>query len=316
MNLVKQGWSWLNDAPRHRTGARILQVAVGLLIWFRLATEFRWASYFWGPHGLGYGDSRVVFGSWLGRHLDMAFHTELGTRAVLLLLGAAALGLLTGRLTRLAAAAALVLEFMLETRLPELLDGGDNITRIVLLYMVFLLPPRAAGRARGLGTFLHNVAVLAIGAQLCVVYLTAGFMKASGTRWSQGTALYLVSQVEWFSLPTSRWVFKNPVLTTFATYGTVFFQLWFPIVIFSRLKSLWVLIGVGLHVGIAYTMGLVPFSTVMIGLELFLIDDIEWQRFETLAARLRERFAAAWRARVGARRPVPGVVRDSGVEAP
>jgi hypothetical protein len=293
MGLLSSGLGWLNDAPRHRTGSRLLQVAVGLMIWFRLATEFRFASYFWGPHGVGQGKVQV-FGPWIGRHLDVAFHTELGTRVVLLVLAAAAVGLIAGRFTRVAAGSALLVEFLLEARLPELLDGGDNITRIILLYMIFLLPPRAAGRPGGLGTFLHNVAVLAIGAQLCVVYITAGFMKANGLRWSQGTALYLVSQIDWFSLPSSRWIFRNPFITTFATYGTVFFQLWFPIVIFSRLKTLWVLMGIGLHLGIAYTMGLVPFSTVMIGLELFLLDDRQWEQWRTAVRKVRDRLFAEW----------------------
>jgi len=254
-----------------------------------VATEFRYASYFWGPHGIGYGNTRALFGAWISRHVDVVFKTEAGTQFVIASLGVAAIGLVLGRFGRVAAALALFSSLLLEGRLPELLDGGDNITRIVLLYMLFLLPATASPRPRSFAVFVHNVAILAIGLQLGTLYLTSGFMKASGTRWNQGTALYLVSQVEWFSLPSSRWIFRNPFVTTAATYGTIFFQLWFPIAVFSRLKGLWIAAGIGIHLGIALTMGLVPFSTVMIGLELFLITDSEWRTIATWLKRQRTR---------------------------
>jgi hypothetical protein len=292
---LRTWWGWLSDDARHRTGVRIAQVAIGLMIWFRVATEFRYAGYFWGPHGIGNGSPVAIFGHWLGSRLGVAFHTETGTRLVLLALAASAIGLIAGKATRAATGAALVLSWMLEERLPELLDGGDNITRIVLVYMCFLLPGSAPARKGDLRTFVHNVAVLAIAAQLCVLYVTAGLMKAGGPRWTQGTALYLISQVDWFSLPGTRWLFRNPVVTTLATYGTVFFQLWFPMAILSRLKPLWLVLGVGLHLSIGFQMGLIPFSTVMIGLELFLVNDQEWSAVRAW----KERLAARMSARMG-----------------
>ena len=289
MDTIRRYWSWLADEPRHRVGARILQVAIGMMLWFRMATEFRYADFFWGPRGIGTGDARVIFGPWLGGKLGTLFHTDMGTRLVVLVLCTSALLLILGKATRIASAVALVATLMLEVRLPELLDGGDNITRVVLCYALFLAPPNTKPKRGGIVTFLHNVAVLAIAIQLCILYVTAGFMKAGGTRWSQGTALYLVSQVEWFSQPATRWIFRNPLITTVASYVTIFFQLWFPVAILSRLKILWVFIGIGMHLGIAYTMGLIPFSTIMIGLELFLIGDDEWVKARALLRPLYER---------------------------
>jgi hypothetical protein len=65
----------------------------------------------------------------------------------------------------------------------------------------------------------------------------------------------------------------NPAITTFATYVPMTFMILFPVAIFSKFKFLWIGAGICFHLGIAYFMGLLTFSLVMIGLELFLISD-------------------------------------------
>ena len=281
--------AWLHEAPRHRIGVRVLQVAIGAMLWFRVATEWRYASYFWGPEGLGYGSSAAHLGPTLGRWADALFRSELGTRAVLVAELLAAVALVSGKATRLATAVALTCALLLEWRLPELCDGGDNVTRLLLIYMLLLLPASRAGAPRSISTWLHNLGVVAIVAQVVVVYITAGLMKASGAKWTNGTAMYIVSQIEWFSLPSMRRAFKSPWVVTLSTYGTIFFQLWFPFAIFSRLKVLWLAIGVSLHLGIAVFMGLIPFSLVMIGLELAVLSDDEYRRGAALLRSAAER---------------------------
>ena len=125
--------------------------------------------------------------------------------------------------------------------------------------------------------WFHNLGVASIITQLMVVYITSGFLKAAGEKWQNGTAMYVISKVEWFSLPGFREMFTNPFITTIATYAPMFFMIFFPIAIFSRFKYLWIGTGFFFHLGIAYSMGLVTFSTVMIGLELFLISDPEYE---------------------------------------
>jgi hypothetical protein len=290
METLRAAWAWLSDAPRHRTGIRALQIAVGLLFWFRAATEFRSAGYLWGPHGVTAGQVHAIAGHRLGGFPDWAFRTELGTNLAVLSMGLAGAALVFGLATRSATAWLLLGALVFEARFSELLDGGDNVTRIVLVYMLLLLPARSNPPRGSLRVFFHNLGVVAIAAQLCVVYMTAGFMKATGARWSQGTALYLVSQVDWFSLPSSRGMFKIPLVATLSAYVTIFFQLWFPIAMFSRLRLLWVVIGIGMHLGIAVMMGLIPFSTVMIGLELVLVGDETYAKAWSLVTALRRRW--------------------------
>ncbi|HEX8147677.1 MAG TPA: hypothetical protein VF591_10895 [Pyrinomonadaceae bacterium] len=292
MKTLINAWAWMSDRPRQRTGVRVLQVAVGLMLLFRVFTEAPFAGFLWGPRGLGYGSGRLGADSFMGVILDAVFTPELGVYAVLFTLGAGALGLLAGYRTRWATLLALASFTLLGARLAELGDGGDNVTQLVLVYMLFLLPAGAEAARGSAAVWLHNVAVASIAAQLVVLYMTSGFLKVTGEVWQNGTAMYLISQVQNFSLPGWGEMFKNPLVTTTASYSAMFFQVWFPLAVFSRAKHVWICVGVCFHLGIAVFMGLVTFSTVMIGLELFLVSDPDYAR---LAARLAA--ARGWLAR-------------------
>lgn len=279
MGIIRECWSWLADEERQTRGVRALQLALGSALLFRVFTEARFAPFLWGPKGVGWGRMSDLFGP-TGGLLDLAFASDAGTYGLLLALTLGALGLVFGYRTRLATALALVPFFLLEQRLPEMGDGGDNVAQLVLVYMLFLRP---AGRpaARGsLGVWAHNVAVLAIALQVFVLYVTSGMMKAYGEHWHHGVAMYYVSQVEWFSLPAMRAAFRNPLVVTLATYVPMFYQIMFPLAMASRVKLPWLFFGVAFHLGVAVFMGLVTFSTVMIGLELFLISDPEYANVE------------------------------------
>ncbi|WP_163867419.1 hypothetical protein [Myxococcus eversor] len=287
--LSRQAWNWLALEPHQRQGLRALQICLGLMLLFRASTEGRFAAYLWGPQGLGEGTSGDFLSAPVARLADGIFTVAWGPAALVVLMGAAAISLVFGGSTRLATAVALLSSLFLAARLPELGDGGDNVARLVLTYMLFALPANKVHRSGSLEVWLHNIAILAIGLQIGVLYLTAGFLKATGDKWSNGTAMYLVSQVEWFSHPSMRQLFHNPYLTTVASYTTLFYQLWFPIAVLTRLRLPFLAVGLFLHLGIAGFMGLVCFSLAMIGLELFLITDEEYARWASWRARL-------WRA--------------------
>ena len=274
MKITNNVVRWLSDQPHHRVGMRIAQAGVGALILFRLATECRRAEFLWGPNGIGRGSMTWQFGDGIGGVLDHVFATTAGVYALLAVLGGCGLALVLGRATRIASAAGLLAFVMLEQRSALLGDGGDNISRIVLVFMPLLLSPRETAEPGSLRVWMHNLAVIAIIAQVLVLYETSGFMKASGERWHHGTALYYISQVDLFWHPALKFLTHSP-LVALACYATVLHQLLFPVAFISRLRIAWVALGISFHVGIAVVMGLVPFSMVMIGLELSLLSDAD-----------------------------------------
>lgn len=173
-------------------------------------------------------------------------------------------------------------------------DGGDNILRIMLFYLLFAdlyqrLRPGATTLWRQVLAITHNFALLAVALQLSMLYLTAGLQKVQGEMWREGTALYYILQVDEFSNPALARLFLNNLpLVVFATYGTIFMQLAYPwLLLHLRTKRLAVVAMATLHLGILMTMNLISFSLIMITLELTLLPDTDYVRVGTWIRRLR-----------------------------
>ncbi|MPY68290.1 hypothetical protein F8S09_16665 [Deinococcus sp. SDU3-2] len=276
----------LSTEPLHRTGVRALQCGVALVILFRLFTEWPFAAYLWGPQGVG-TDLSVELGPF-GIPVQALFMQSWGVHLVLLLMLVAAVLLLLGRVTRWATLLALVTYWLIGMRNESLGDGGDNVIRILLFYMVLFLPadaPNPEGvRTR---TWLHNVGIVAVILQVIVVYAVAGLSKVMGELWTNGTAMYYIAQVDWFTTPYFKELFKNVWLAPLAAYATLAYQLSFPFLALSRYRLPLFAVGIGFHLGIAVMMGLITFSAIMITLELFLIPDRDYARMHRALLRSR-----------------------------
>lgn len=278
---------WLSAEPQHIIGTRILQAVIGVMLCFRIATEIPFAGYLWGPNGIHTTeDSTYSFGVTLGSFLDKLFFSSMaGVYSLMFILFSGAILLILNIRTRIAVVICAFAFVLIDSRLPAINDGGDNIMRLTLIYMFLLLSNPRKENISKLKIWLHNIGVAAIIVQLMILYETSGFMKASGDKWQNGTAMYTISNVEWFSLPQFQQLFTNPYMCTIATYVPMFIMIFFPIAIFSRAKLLWIFFGICLHIGIGYMMGLVVFSSVMIALELFLITDDEYKRLGIIFSR-------------------------------
>ena len=133
---------WLSDKPRHTIGMRILQVCIGLVICFRIATELPFAGYLYGPNGIStYQNADSYFGSALGSWIAAVFYTSnAGIYCLVGILFLAALMLLFNLQTRLGTFICLFgFIALFEQRAPVIGDGGDNLTRLILIYMLLLL---------------------------------------------------------------------------------------------------------------------------------------------------------------------------------
>jgi hypothetical protein len=289
--LVRAAARWLADAPRQTAGVRALQVAIGAMLFLRVCNDAPFASFLWGPHGLGWGSTRPTLGATLGGLVDRVYESEVAIYALLGCWAIGAVGLIFGYRTNLAALLALVPYALLEQRLPQYVDRGDSAARLALFYLLFVLPSGARPPPGSLAVWLHNVAVVAIGLQTATIYLAAGLAKLAGSRWLDGTAIYHVAQVAALSHPAFAAVAREPLVTAFGSYATLVYELLFPLAIVSPLRLPWIGAGILFHAAIGGLMGLVTFSIVMIGLDLFFVTDREYARLGRWAAR---RWRAAW----------------------
>lgn len=277
LNQINSINNWLSDEPNQRIGVRVLQTILGIVFVFRAFTEMPFAKYMYGAHGVG-DELRLdlTFGEFIGGALNNLFRHDTNIYLLLIILAGCGLCFIVGSRTRIVTAISLITFNLISGLNLEVGDGGDNVTQLVLIYMLFLTPFDEAFKPGGLKVWVHNLAVVAIGLQVMILYFTAGFMKINGHVWTEGLALYNISQVETFSLPLFRSMFKNPYIATISAYITMIFLIWFPIAMFSKFKLLWILMGISFHLGIVGYMGLVTFGATMVGLELFFLTDKEY----------------------------------------
>jgi predicted DCC family thiol-disulfide oxidoreductase YuxK len=296
VSLVRAAWRWLADHPHQRIGLRIMQVLLGCALLFKAIVYWPLADALWGPNGVAAGQSYIgLFGARAGGVLDTVFRTSAGTHAVLVAIGLGALGLVAGRTFFASVSLALAGFSLLLWRLP-FSQGDDDLTRFALVYMLFTVPPCAQVRPGTLRVWFHNIGVLAIAAQVVILYFVAGFAKAFGEQWQHGTALYYGSQSALFSSPLFQHITQSPWIVAPGTYISVVYPIMFPVAILSPFRVPWLVWGMLFHFLTAILMGLWAFGTLMIGMDLFLITDREY-------ATLRQ-----WvRARVRGAVPAPAV---------
>jgi predicted DCC family thiol-disulfide oxidoreductase YuxK len=288
VTIVRAGWRWLAERPHQRTGLRIMQILLGAVLLFKAIVYWPLADALWGSNGLAAGRSFAwLLGPRVGRLADLLFGTSAGTHAVLAAIGLGAIGLIAGRRFYASVGLALAGFSLLYWRLP-FAQGDDDLTRLVLAYMLLTLPPRAEVRPGSLRVWLHNVGVLAVAAQVAVLYFIAGFAKAYGEQWQHGTALYYGAQSDVFSSPLLHRITQVPPVVAAGTYISVVYPILFPAAILSPLRVPWLVWGMTFHLFTAVLMGLWAFGMLMIGMDLFLIADREYAAFgQWVRARLR-----------------------------
>ncbi|CAN5651453.1 hypothetical protein BH10BDE1_BH10BDE1_12540 [soil metagenome] len=123
---------------------------------------------------------------------------------------------------------------------------------------------------------LTSMGVRLMQIQLCVIYMYTGFEKLKGGDWWDQTAVWKVLGNEQLMLADLSFLRAVPLVIGLATWGTVLFEVYCPLLFWGKKTSRWtILAGWSLHIGIALTMGLFIFSlTMMSAYWLFLEPQI------------------------------------------
>jgi hypothetical protein len=186
--------------------------------------------------------------------------------------------LAVGLYTRTAAVLAWLLTVSFHNRIFWLNNGGDDLLRCGLFYLMFtpsgavwsldwlarrqsLKPEQSREPVRIPAWPLRLMQI-----QICLVYLGTGLVKLGRnwlepSDWVTGDAAYWVMN----DFAVSRWSFRAFPLPfavcCLMAWATLIFELGFPLVMLSSLvRPWWLLLGVGFHLGVWITMEVGWFS--------------------------------------------------------
>jgi hypothetical protein len=127
---------------------------------------------------------------------------------------------------------------------------------------------------------LNNGAVLLIGFQLIVIYVVSALWKIQGSTWLEGHAVYYPLRVEELTLfsELNEVLWHITPLVVISTWATVYFQLFFPVLLLNRWTRIFAILGItGMHIGIAVLLSLPFFSAVMLLADAVFVRDSTWR---------------------------------------
>ena len=154
-----------------------------------------------------------------------------------------------------------ILIINISNKLYPTLTSGDYLMNQFLLFNCFLALEKNKSNFK---ISLHNLASIAIIIQICLVYFLSAIAKLNNEAWLNGSAISTTLQIKQYSLELFP-NYRQNALSFILNYVVLFYQLFFPLVIwFKKIKKPFLIIGIIMHLFIAFAMGLMSFGFIMI----------------------------------------------------
>ena len=177
-----------------------------------------------------------------------------------------------------------------QNRNVYVLHGGDALYRLMSFFMMFAPSAKALSIDRLIAVYkglekagrwdlVNPLAQRVIQLQLCILYFSTAYVKATGIRWTSGTTVYIVqqlSQFHRFPLPAfMHTLTASKILTwfTLAVEGFFPFLIWFKD---TRLLMLFLVII--LHTGFEYALNIQLFQFIVGSIFLLFFYEEEFCR--------------------------------------
>lgn len=181
------------------------------------------------------------------------------------------------------------------------LNGGDNLMKFILLYMSFAdsfdffsiqKTHYKSVISSKTNNLITNLAAFSIILHLCLAYFVSGIFKLHSDVWFNGVASYYTLSLERFQgTPFNNQLAQSGYFVTLTTYGTLFLELYFPVLIWiKKIRYPLLIAGILLHLSIFSLMMIYDFQFVFIMVYCLFLSNKEW---ETLLAKVKT--AKSWR---------------------
>lgn len=293
-----RGLIWLTGSQHNLRSFSVLRILYGIGLLFFLVPSASERSFLWGEASFwvdpeakrrGYDTFNVLFPKDAPLLFDVAFF---GLIALVIVF-------IVGYRTRIVLPIMLVLLVSLQSNNGYVLNGGDTLIRITLVFMLFAnlsahysldaLRRKRRERVGKVATQLvpayvsnsaHNVGLILCCFQIIVVYVMSGIWKLTGSEWLEGTALFYSLRLDVFmTYPLlNELLWQSSLMIYIATFVALWAQTLFPLALLWRPTRILVLVSLMfMHFGIAVLMGLWPFSLAMIALDMLFVRDSTWE---------------------------------------
>ena len=153
--------------------------------------------------------------------------------------------------------------------------GGEVLINFMLFYLMFIQKTDKSSANYELQNAMNNSFYVILLAQVCILYFFSSYWKLYDENWTNGKALYYISQIDSFSANWMKFLFTTyPSLSVIMTYSVLLYQGLFLILVWTkRFKTPLLIFGVFLHLGISMGMGIFAFGIIMILSYILFLDN-------------------------------------------
>lgn len=301
LGLMQRATTWLFDSRKSKYGLAVTRALMGASALGLLMSNWTTRLYSFGAGSAWNGEMAEPASVFAGMWLFSLFHAVMGNSVLYTLcyigLGLLAVLIIVGWRYRIVAPIFWVGWVSFIEANDMLGDQGDNMFRIAFLLLMFTdasgrlsLDARRRKLKHGfaldsipnqLGTVVHNLAILALAAQVIFVYTSGALFKSAGAPWREGWAVYdplATARFGTWPVLTEALTAWGPMVAMF-TLGSVFIQALFGVMLLNRATRVIALFSIlSFHIGIGVLMGLPWFSLTMVAIDAIFVRDITWRR--------------------------------------
>ncbi|MCA9778042.1 MAG: HTTM domain-containing protein, partial [Candidatus Eremiobacteraeota bacterium] len=179
----------------------------------------------------------------------------------------------------------------LQTRNPFVLDSGDRLYLLILMWGFFcgwgkFFSLDARGKEPPPSTQAFNMGTVGLTVQLCYVYWFSSYFKWDPVWLKEGTALYIALNLELFCRPFTKYILPYYGLLKAGTFYTMAAEMFGPLLIITgrgRLRLIGTVLLLGLHLGIFVLMSIGVFPLVSLCYLLAFLPPMVWERWPRFA---------------------------------
>lgn len=269
--------------PQPVHSVALFRIALGILLLWNWTMLYIDLDVLYGPDGMVSLQTAQQYGNPLRFSLfDYLPNTSKVTTTLAFLHLLAVIGIILGRWTKTAIFIAFVTLVSFNHRNGFILNSADSVIRN-FLFLLFFAPcadvysldrylKLQQGKAPAEPREKSPWALRMIQIQFCIIYIATVMFKIKGDRWVDGSAVYIATRLDdflRFELP----LLNSLAVIKFATWSTLLVEIALGTLVWIKELRYWVLLaGIGLHLGIEYTMAIPVFEWAMIAAMICMAD--------------------------------------------